>query len=163
MKNVLIYIDQFSSISQSIPTLQPHGMQHAKPSSPSPTPRVYSNSSPLKQWCHHIISSSAIPPLLIFRSIRVFSNESVLHIRWPEDWSFSFSISPSNEYSGLIFFRMDWLHLLAVQGTLKSLLQYHSSKASILWCSAFCYMERICFNCYRTKHGKALNFLFTSL
>ena len=79
------------------------------------------------------------PPLLlllsIFPSIRVFSNESVLPIRWPKSWSFSFSISPLNEYSGLISFRMDWLDLLAVQGTLKSL-QHHSSKASILWCSA---------------------------
>ena len=73
----------------------------------------------------------------IFPSIRVFSNESVLRIRWPEYWSFSFSISPSSEYSGLISFRMDWVDLLAVQGTLKSLLQYHSSKASILRCSAF--------------------------
>ena len=73
----------------------------------------------------------------IFPSIRVFSNESALRIRWPKYWSFSFSISPSNECSGLISFRMDWLELLAVQGTLKSLLQHHSSKASILWCSAF--------------------------
>ena len=73
----------------------------------------------------------------IFPSIRVFSNESTLHIRWPKYWSFSFSISPSNEYSALISFRMDWLDLLAVQGTLKSLLQHHSSKASILRCSAF--------------------------
>ena len=73
----------------------------------------------------------------IFPSIRVFSSESVLCIRWPKYWSFSFSISPSNEYSGLISFRMDWLALLAVQGTLKGLLQHHSSKASILWCSAF--------------------------
>ena len=73
----------------------------------------------------------------IFPSIKVFSNESVLCIRWPKYWSFSFSISPSNEYSGLISFRMDWLDLLAVQGTLKSLLQHHSSKASILWRSAF--------------------------
>ena len=73
----------------------------------------------------------------VFPSIRVFSNESVLHIRWPKYWSFSFSISPFNEYSGLIPFRMDWLDLLAVQGTLKSLLQHHSSKASILPCSAF--------------------------
>ena len=73
----------------------------------------------------------------IFPSIRVFSNESVLLIRWPKNWSFSFRISPSNEYSGLISFRMDWLDLLVVQGTLKSLLQHHSSKASILWCSAF--------------------------
>ena len=79
-------------------------------------------------------------PLLlpsIFPSIRVFSNESALRIRWPKCWSFSFSISPSNEYSGLVSFRVDWLDLLAVQGTLKSLLQYHSSKASILQCSAF--------------------------
>ena len=79
-------------------------------------------------------------PLLlhsIFPSIRVFSNESALHIRWPKYWSFSFSISPSNEYSGLISFRIDWLDLLAVQGTLKSLLQHHSSKASTLQCSAF--------------------------
>ena len=73
----------------------------------------------------------------IFPSIRVFSNESVLRIRWPKYWSFSFSISPSNEYSGQISFRMDWLDLLAVQGTLKSLFQHHSSKATILWCSAF--------------------------
>ena len=73
----------------------------------------------------------------IFPSIRVFSNESALRIRWPKFWSFSFSISPSTEYSGLISFRMDWLDLLAVQGTLKSLLQHHSSNASILWCSAF--------------------------
>ena len=73
----------------------------------------------------------------IFPSIRVSSNESVLPIRWPKYWSFSFSISPSNEHPGLIYFRMDWLYLLAVQGTLKSLLQHHSSKASILWCSAF--------------------------
>ena len=74
---------------------------------------------------------------LIFPSIRVFSNESALCIRWPNYWSFSFSISPSNEHPGLISFRMDWLDLLTVQGTLKSLFQHHSSKASILWCSAF--------------------------
>ena len=73
----------------------------------------------------------------IYPSIRVFSNESVLHIRWPKYWSFSFSISPFNDYSGLISFRMDWLDLLAVQGTLKSLLQHHNSKASMLWLSAF--------------------------
>ena len=79
---------------------------------------------------------SPSPPAFNFPSIRVFSNESVLHIRWPKYWSFSFSISPSSEYSGLISFRMDWLDLLAIQGTLKSLLQHHSSKASILWHSA---------------------------
>ena len=82
--------------------------------------------------CHPLL----LPPSII-PSIRVFSNESVLRIRWPKYWSFSFSISPSNEYSGLISFRIDWSDLLAVQETLKSLLQHHSSKASILWCSAF--------------------------
>ena len=82
--------------------------------------------------CCPLLLLPPIPP-----SIRVFSNESTLHIRWAKYWSFSFSISPSNEYSGQISFRMDWLHLLVVQGTLKSLLQYHSSKASVLWCSAF--------------------------
>ena len=89
-------------------------------------------------------------PLLlpIFPSIRGFSNESVLHIRWPKYWSFSFSISPPNEYSGLISFRMDWLDLLAVQGTLKSLLQHHSSKASFLWCSAFFFFFFLQSNCY---------------
>ena len=86
---------------------------------------------------HLILYCPLVFPPPIFPSIRVFSNESVLHIRWPKYWSFSFNISPSNEHSGLISFRMDWLDLLAVQGTLKSLLQHHSSKASILWCSAF--------------------------
>ena len=86
---------------------------------------------------HLILCCSLLLPPLIFPSIRVFSNESVLRIRWPNYWSFSFSISPSNERPGLISFRMDWLDLLAVQGTLKSLLQHHSSKASILHCSAF--------------------------
>ena len=85
----------------------------------------------------HPLSSSSLLPLNLSQSIRVFSNESALHIRWPKYWSFSFSISPSHEYSGLISFRMDLLDLLAVQGTLKSLLQHHSSKASILRRSAF--------------------------
>ena len=86
---------------------------------------------------HFILCCPLLLPPSIFPSIRVFSNESVLCIRWPKYWSFSFSISPFNEYSGLVSFRMDWLDLLAVQGTLKSLLQHHSSKASILWRSAF--------------------------
>ena len=86
---------------------------------------------------HLILCHPLLPPASIFPSIRVFSNESALHIRWQKYWSFSFSISPSNEYSGLISFMIDWLDLLAVQGTLKSILQHHSSKASILWCSAF--------------------------
>ena len=86
---------------------------------------------------HLILFHPLLLPPSIFPSIRVFSNESVISIRWPKDWSFSFSVSPSNEYSELISFRMSWLDLLAVQETLKSLLQQHSSKASILWCSAF--------------------------
>src|SRR5574340_402100 len=87
---------------------------------------------------NHLILCCPLPLLpSIFPSIKVFSNESVFHIRWPKYWSFSFRISPSNEYSGLISFRIDWLDLLAVQGTLQILLQHHSSKASILWCSAF--------------------------
>ena len=86
---------------------------------------------------HLILCLLLLLPPSVFPSIRVFSNESVLCIRWPKYWSFSFSISPSSDYSGLISFRMDWLDLLAVQGSLKSLLQHHSSEASILWCSAF--------------------------
>ena len=109
---------------------------------------------------------------LIFPSIRVSSNESVLCIRWPKYWSFSFSISPSNEYSGLISFRMDWLDLLAVQGTLQNLLQHHSSKASVLWCSAFfmvqlshLYMtigKTIAFTRW-TFVGKVMSLLFNTL
>ena len=120
-------------------TRQPHGLQPSTPSCPSPTPRVYSNSCPLSQWCHPTIKSCH--PLLfqpsIFPSIRVFSSESVLRIRWPKYWSFSFSISPSNEYSGLISFRVDYLELLTVQGILGSLLQHHSSKVSVLQHSVF--------------------------
>ena len=134
----MFFSHQFSCSVVSNP-LWPHGLQHASPLCPSPTPRVYPNSCPLSRWCHLTILSCH--PLLllpsVFPSIRVFSNKSALSNRWPKYWSFSFSISPSNEYSGLISFRMDWLNLLAVQGTLKSLLQHHSSKASILWHSAF--------------------------
>ena len=86
---------------------------------------------------HLILCHPLLLPPLIFPSIRVFSNESTLLMKWPKYWSFSFNISPSSEYPGLISFRMDWLDLLAVQGTLRSLLQYHSSKASILWHSTF--------------------------
>ena len=121
-------------------SLRPHELQHARPPCPLSTPGVYSNSRPLSRWCHPTISSSVIPfssCLQSFPASGSFSSESVLHIRWPKYWSFSFNISPSNEYSGLISFRMDWLDILSVQGTLKSLLQHHSSKASILQCSAF--------------------------
>ena len=119
--------------------LRPSGLQHASPPCPLPTPGAYSNSCPLSQWCQPTISSChplLLPPS-VFPSVRVFSSESVLRIRWPKYWSFSFNISPSNEYSGLISFRIDWWDLCAVQGALKILLQHHSSKASILWRSAF--------------------------
>ena len=108
----------------------------ARPPCPSPTSRVYPNSCPLSWWCHQIPCRPLLLLPSIFPSIRVFSNESALYIRWPKYWSFSFNISPSNEHPGPISFRMDWLDLLAVQGTLKSLLQHHSSKASIFLCSA---------------------------
>ena len=119
-------------------SLRPHEPQHVRPPCPSPTPRVHPNPCPSSRWWHPTILCR---PLLllpsIFSSIRVFSNESAFCIRWPKYWSFSFNISPTNEHPGLISFRMDWLDLLAVQGTLKSLLQHHSSKASIPQCSAF--------------------------
>ena len=120
-------------------SLQPHGLQHSRLPSPSLPPRVSSNSCPLSRWCHTAISSSLVrlSSALILPSTRVFSNGSALWIKWPKYWNFSFSISPSNEYSGLISFRIDWFDLLTVQGTLKSLLQHHSLKASILWCSDF--------------------------
>ena len=126
-----MYISQFSR-SVMTDSSGPHGPQQARPPRPLLTPGVYPNSSPLSRWCHPTISSSVIPLLLlpsVFPSIRVFSNESALHIRWPKYWSFNFNISPSNEHPGLISLRMDWLELLADQGTLKSLLQHYSSKA----------------------------------
>ena len=127
----------FSSVAQSCPT-RCDPMDCSTPPCPSPTPGVCSNSY---HWVGNAIQpshplSSPSPPS-IFPSIRVFSNESVLCFRWPKYWSFSFTISPSNEYLELISFRIDWLDLLAVQGTLKSLLQHHSSKSSILQHSAF--------------------------
>ena len=115
-------------------SLRPHESQHTRPPCPSPTPGVHSDLHPSSHLilCRPVLLLPAIPP-----SIRAFSNESTLRMRWPKYWSFSFSISPSKEIPGLISFRVDWLDLLAVQGTLKSLLQHHSSKASILWHSAF--------------------------
>ena len=122
-------------------SLRPHELQHARP----PCPSITNSRSLLKLmsielvmpsshliFCHPLLLLPRIPP-----SIRVFSNESTLRMRWPKYWSFSFSIIPSKDHPGLISFRMDWLDLLAVQGTLKSLLQHHSSKASILRRSAF--------------------------
>ena len=115
--------------------MQPQGLQHARPPCPSSTPRVYSNSFPSSN--HLIFCRPLLFPPSVFRSIKVFSNKSVLSIRWPKYGSFSFSISSSNEYSRLISFRMNWLNLLAVQGTLKSLLQHCTSKASVFQCSTF--------------------------
>ena len=128
------------SVAQSSPTLQPHGLQHARLPCRSPNSRsllkVMSIESVMPS--NHLIV--CLPLLLlssIFPSIRVFSNESVLHIRCPKPWNFSFSVSPSNEYLGPSSFKIDWFDLPVVPGTLKSLLQHHSSKASILQCSAF--------------------------
>ena len=117
-------------------------MSHSTPGLPCPsrTLRVHPNSCPSSQWCHPAISSSVIPFSFcppIPPSIRVFSNESIRCMSWPKYWSFSLSISPSNEYPALISFRMDWLDLLAVQGIVKSLLQHQSSETSIIRCSAF--------------------------
>ena len=129
---------QFSSVAQSCPTLC-DPMNRSKPGLPVhhqllSSLRLTSIVSVMPS--SHLILCRPLLPLSIFPSIRVFSNESVLHIRWPKYWSFSFSISPFDEYSGLISFRMDWLDL-AVQGTITSLLQHHNSKASILWHSTF--------------------------
>ena len=130
---------QFGSVTQLCLTLRPHGLQHTRLPCPSPTPGACSNSCPFES----VMPSNRLilcRPLLllpsVFPSIRVFSNESALHIRWPKYWSLSFSISPSNEYSGLISFRMDWSDFLQSKG-LSSLLQHHSSKASVLRRSAF--------------------------
>ena len=119
-------------------SLWPHELQHARLPCPSLSPGIYSNSCPLSWWCHLSISSSVTPfPSCpqSFPASGFFCNEVPLCIRWPKYWSFS--ISPSSAYSGLISFRIDWFDLLAVQGTLNSLLQHHNSKASILWCSVF--------------------------
>ena len=132
----------FSSVhfSRSVvsDSFRPHESEHARPPCPSPTPGVHPDSRPIESvmpsshliLCRPLLLIPPIPP-----SIRVFSNESTLRLRWPKYWSFSFSIIPSKEIPGLISFRMDWLDLPAGQGPLKSLLQHHSSKASILQCS----------------------------
>ena len=136
---------QFSSVAQS-DSLQSHGLQLAWLPCPSLTPRACSNSCPSSQWFHPTISSSVVPFSSCLQSFP--ASGSVLHIRWTKYWSFSVSISPSNEYSELISFRMDWLDLLAVQGTLKSLRQHHSSKASILQRSPFFIVQLTCIHDY---------------
>ena len=117
-------------------SLRPHGLQHNRPPCPSSTPGDYSNSCSSVMPSSHLILYCPLLLPSIFHSIRVFSDESALHIRWLKYWSFSSNISPSNEHPGLISFRMDWLDRLVVQGSLKSLLQHNSSKASILRRSA---------------------------
>ena len=136
-KNHLV---QFSSAAQSCPTLC-DPMNCSSPGLPVhhqlPSLLKHISNESVMPSNHLILCRPLLLPPSILPSIRLFSNESVLLIRWPKYWTFSFSISPSNEHSGLISFRMDWLDLLAAQGTLKGLLQHHSSKASILWPSAF--------------------------
>ena len=117
-------------------SLQPHGLQHTRLPCPSPYPGVCSDSCPSSWWCHPTISSLSSPPS-VFNLSPHQGNESALCFRWPKYWSFSLSISPSNEYLGLISFRIDWFDLFAAQGTLKNLLQHHSLRVSVLWRSAF--------------------------
>ena len=123
------------SLSVVYDSLRPHESQHARPPCPSPSPGFHSNSRPSSWWCHPAISSSVIPFSSCTQSLpaSVFSNESTLLMRWPKYWSFSFSIIPSKEIPGLISFRMDWLDLLAVQGTHKSLLQHHIVFSDVLF------------------------------
>ena len=126
-------------------SLRPHGLQHARPPCPSPTSGAYSNSCPLSRWCHPTISSSVSPFSSRLQSFPASGCFPVSQLFTTGGQSIgSFSFSPSNEHSGLISFRMDWLALLAVQGTLKSLLQHHSSKAFILQCSAFFIVQLSC-------------------
>ena len=153
-------------LSQSVmsDSLQPHGLQHARLPCPSLSPRVCSNSCLLSSVSpsnhlilyHPLLLLPPIPP-----SITVFSNESPLHMRWPKYWSFSFSISPSSEYPGLISFKIDWFDLLGVQGTLKSLLQHYRSKASILQCSAF-FLVQLSLTT-QTSVSKVMSLLFNTL
>ena len=150
-------------------SLWPHGVQHARFPCPSPPPRACSNLCPLSRWSHPTISSSVVP---FSSNLQSFPASGSFHIRGPKYWSFSFSIRPSNEYSGLISFRIYWFDLLAVQGTLKSLLQHHSSKASMLRHSAsfmaqlsHSYMttgKTIALTC-RTFVGKPMSLLFNML
>ena len=140
--HLLTYIFAHTSVqfSHSVvsDSLQPHGPQHARPPCPSPTPRVYRNSSPVSWWCHPTIPSSVVP---FSYCIQSFPESGSFQMNWfftsgGQSVGFSFNIGPSNGYSALISLRMDWLDLLSVKGTLKSFLQ-QSSKASIIWCSAF--------------------------
>ena len=172
LESGLTYADWFQgfvvvaqSLSCSSDSLRPQGRQYARLPCPSPSPRTCSNSCPLNQGFLLFLRP-------IFSSIRLFSNESTFYIRLPRYWNFSFTISPSNEYSGLISFRIDWFDLLAAQGTLKSLLQHHSSKASILQHSAFLMVQishlymttgKTITLTRRTFVGKVMSLLFNML
>ena len=134
MVAALLHVPLLFSCPVMSSSLQPHGLQHAGPSCPSPSPGVCPGSCSLHQWCHPSILSSDT----LFSFCPQFLQWAIsLYIRWPKYWSFSFSISPSSEYSVLISLKIDWFDLLAVQGTFRSLHQHHSLKASILWRSAF--------------------------
>ena len=155
---VFFFFFKINQVSCSVvfDSLQPHGLQHTSP--PCPSPNSWSllkltSITSVMPYNHLILCRPFLLPPSIFPSIRVFSNESVLCIRWPKYWSFSFSISSCNEYSGLISFRKDRLDLLAVQGTLKSLFQNHSSKASILQCSAFFMIQLTSTHDYWKNHS----------
>ena len=155
------------SLSVMSDSVRSHGLQHARLPCPSPTPGTCSNSCPLSQWCHPTVSFSVIPFSSSPQSFPASrsSNESALCIRWPKYWSFSFNISPSSEHPGLISFGMDWLDFLAVQRTLKSLLQQHSSKASIPQHSAF-FLVQLSHNHsfdYMDLCGKVMSLLFNML
>ena len=165
--------DQFSSVqfSRSVvsDSLLPHESQHARPPCPSPTPGVHSDSHPSSQWCQPAISSSVTPFSSYPQSLPASESFPMSQLY---DWSFSFSISPSKEHPGLISFRMDWLDLLAVQGTFKSLFQHHSSKASILRRSAFFIVQlshpymttgKTIASTRRTFVGKVISLLFNML
>ena len=153
-------LSRFSSVqfrrSVMSNSLRPHESQHARPPCSSPTPGVHSRLTSIESvmssnhfiLCRPLLLLPPIPP-----SIRVFSNESILCMRWPKYWSFSFRIIPSKDIPGLISFKMDWVDLLAVQGTLKSLLQNHSSKASNLWHSAFFIVQLIVIHDYWKNHS----------
>ena len=142
-------VHQFSSVTQSCLTLWPHGLQHARPPCLSPPPGVYSNSCPLRRWCQPNISSSVIPFSICLQSFPASGSFQMSQFFASGGQSIGVSASASlifsiSEHSGLISFRMDWLDLLAVHGILKNLLQHHSSKASILWCSAFFIVQLSC-------------------
>ena len=134
-------------------SLWPHGLEHTRVPCLSPIRGAYSNSITSVMPSNYLILCHPLLLPSIFPSIRVFSNESVLHIKWWKYWHFSFSISPSNEFSGLISFRIDWFDLLTVEGILKSLLQHHSSKASVLWHSAFFLVQLTFIHDYWKNHS----------